>query len=604
MNHSFSSDWETDGTNHWHVCTRTDCTAVSGEAAHSFEQKKDGDNHWDECSVCGYKTNITAHNYTAPKRDENDHWQECGCGAKKDITAHSFVDKSDDTCFWQECSCGYIIGKTEHSNFTQKYDDDNHWYECDVCQHKKNIEEHSFAQQHDGDNHWLECGCGYKKDEAAHEWGDWALTVEPTVDATGTAERTCSCGEKQIKTDVPVLTDDAVWTKDETTKPTIDTDGEYTYESDYGTVTEEVPKLSYTEIWTKDTENSIAPTEEQPGKDVYTSAYGTVTVTIPPLDHTHTLVYVPEVPATETEEGVREHWHCDGCGKDFIDENGEIEATGDELKIGKLEKEVQSGENAPTATLTTPNEELANAVLTEEEQAVINDGKDIKIVLKIDVQDEPAAEDKTAVETAIGDLTDYNLGMYLDVNLFKVINGEENPITETNVALTITFEVPEGLRGSARAYSVIRVHDGETTVLEDKDNDPDTVTIETDKFSTYALAYSENKNDTPPDESNSGSTNIPSLGEPTNSGYIPSESSGASDTDTTQPSDENSSTDDSGINSSDGTTSSDENNSSPSESASAPDNSGNPSTGIAVSLVPLAAAAITALMVTVKRKKK
>ena len=213
-------------------------------------------------------------------------------------------------------------------------------------------------------------------------------------------------------------------------------------------------------------------------------------------------------------------------------------------------------------------------------------------------------------------MTDYKLGQYIDVNLLKLIGDSQEKITETKAPITVIFEVPEALRGEGRNYSVIRVHGDETTVLPDTDNDPNTVTIETDKFSTYALAYSEKSTVTPPDESDPGnddstssdendsgnSDSTPSESEPNESGNTPSDSSGSSDSDTPSPSDGNSSNDDSESNSNDGTSSSDEKNSSPSESASA-DNSGNPSTGIAVSLVPLAGA-ITVLMVTVKRKRK
>lgn len=42
-----------------------------------------------------------------------------------------------------------------------------------------------------------------------------------------------------------------------------------------------------------------------------------------------------------------------------------------------------------------------------------------------------------------------------------------------------------------RSFAVLRVHDGETVLLPDLDNDKNTVTIETDRFSTYALVYSD-----------------------------------------------------------------------------------------------------------------
>ena len=83
------------------------------------------------------------------------------------------------------------------------------------------------------------------------------------------------------------------------------------------------------------------------------------------------------------------------------------------------------------------------------------------------------------------------MGQYPGVNLFNVIDGEENSITETHVALTITFEVPIGLHCNSRIYLVIRVHGGTPTVLNNLDSDPNTVSIKTDKFSTYALTYCE-----------------------------------------------------------------------------------------------------------------
>ena len=48
---------------------------------------------------------------------------------------------------------------------------------------------------------------------------------------------------------------------------------------------------------------------------------------IPSPACTHvSLVHVDEVPATCIEAGVAEHWHCDDCGKDFIDDAGITEA--------------------------------------------------------------------------------------------------------------------------------------------------------------------------------------------------------------------------------------------------------------------------------------
>ncbi|MDE7194028.1 MAG: hypothetical protein K2O14_08670, partial [Oscillospiraceae bacterium] len=530
-----------------------------------------------------------------------------------------------------------------------------------------------------------------------HKWGEWTITTEPTLTTMGAAERECSCGETQIKTDVPALTDTSVWTKDDTkhVEPTEETDGRDVYTSEYGEVTVvltslghthkwggwtitieptltatgaahrvctendthidtiTLPALTDTSVWTKVDDKHVDPTEDTDGRDVYTSEYGEVTVVLDKSSHTHKfpLTYVPEVKPTEDKEGVKEHWHCDDCGKDFADENGTKEVTADDLRIGKIQTEVQAPVNVEIAT---PIEELITAALTEEEQQKITEGTDIKIILKVEnVTESVPAEDKGKVETEINGLSDYKLGQYLDITLLKKIGEEqEQKITMTNAPIKITFEIPEGLRGKAE-YSVIRVHGGTATVLRDLDSDPNTVTIETDKFSTYALTYKEktttsnpsggnsnggNSGGSRPSGGNSGGSSNTSTSTPTesdNSDDISSDDDIPSSDDNSditsgesEPTEEDNSdaassddgsitsgddggavsSDDSDTKSSDtdtsndGVSSSDENLHAVSETGSS-ENNGNPSTGIAVSLIPLVTAAAI-LTVAIKLKKK
>lgn len=71
------------------------------------------------------------------------------------------------------------------------------------------------------------------------------------------------------------------------------------------------------------------------------------------------------------------------------------------------------------------------------------------------------------------------------------MNGNETKLTQTVKPIKVRFEIPEELRANGRKFAVIRVHDGKTAILADLDNDKNTITIETDKFSTYALIYSD-----------------------------------------------------------------------------------------------------------------
>ena len=172
-----------------------------------------------------------------------------------------------------------------------------------------------------------------------HEFGAWTMDKEPTETETGSATRSCECGETENAT-VPVLTDTTVWTE-KTVPATHKETGSVTYTSEYGTVTVvlpviphtfgdwtmtviatrtetgtatrtcgcgetetvTVPVLTDTSVWTVLT---VDATHATPGKETYTSVYGIVTVDIPMILHTFgdwTLTVAP----TGTETGSATH---------------------------------------------------------------------------------------------------------------------------------------------------------------------------------------------------------------------------------------------------------------------------------------------------------
>lgn len=283
---------------------------------------------------------------------------------------------------------------------------------------------------------------------------------------------------------------------------------------------------------------------------------------------------------SENETGIKTYT-CDVCGavkRETLPAAGGAPDDGDN---GNVSKEVQQGENTPASRLETSVKELISAVLTPEEQNSVKDGIDIKIILTVeDATENVPLADKEKTEAEISRLADYKLGQYLDINLLKKIGGAgEIKITETNAPITITFELPNKLKGKSRTYSVIRVHNGETAVLHDLDDNSDTVTIKTDKFSIYALAYSEAVSASP---GGNGLGNINSV--------VPNEIvliTGEEPTPTESTAAE-----------SESTAAADENNTNESE----PTVGGkNPSTGSTVSLIPSAAAII--LTAVLKRKR-
>ena len=81
----------------------------------------------------------------------------------------------------------------------------------------------------------------------------------------------------------------------------------------------------------------------------------------------------------------------------------------------------------------------------------------------------------------------------MDISLIKIIGDEQKSIVKTDLPIEIVIAIPERLKSTSsnwmRNFAVIRVHNGKPILLEDKDTSKDTITIETDQFSIYALVY-------------------------------------------------------------------------------------------------------------------
>ena len=81
---------------------------------------------------------------------------------------------------------------------------------------------------------------------------------------------------------------------------------------------------------------------------------------------------------------------------------------------------------------------------------------------------------------------------------------KQKTVESTSQPITLVISVPDALRAQGRTFRIIRVHDGVAVVLEDLDSDPDTITIQTDRFSTYVIAYRDPAPTTPQPSTPSG----------------------------------------------------------------------------------------------------
>lgn len=87
---------------------------------------------------------------------------------------------------------------------------------------------------------------------------------------------------------------------------------------------------------------------------------------------------------------------------------------------------------------------------------------------------------------------DMKPGQYFYASFMKSVDGVSTEITEFNIPLMVTVDVPDRIYKNGGNYKIARLHtnaDGseELSILEDTDTNPKTITFETNRFSTYAI---------------------------------------------------------------------------------------------------------------------
>lgn len=156
---------------------------------------------------------------------------------------------------------------------------------------------------------------------------------------------------------------------------------------------------------------------------------------------------------------------------------------------------------------------LKNVEITDEQLDALENEGAVDIDLSVNQMDTKAAENQTAITDIETELANNNYAcenpFYLDFSMSASIrdtqgeylnfqDGRNNiPLTELTEPVELTVTVPEQLRtsDSTREYTVVRRHVNangtvQTEMLPAKyDSRTDSLTFETDQFSTYAIVY-------------------------------------------------------------------------------------------------------------------
>ena len=143
--------------------------------------------------------------------------------------------------------------------------------------------------------------------------------------------------------------------------------------------------------------------------------------------------------------------------------------------------------------------ENADETLTsslENNGITLNPADSVEIAVKVA---EAAEEENANVVEAVNEkVAGASLVGLYDITIPVTINGESaGELTELSNPITLSVAIPEGLpevaEGYERVYYVVRDHNGEIEVLNTTVNKDNTISFESDAFSTYALAYVDEK---------------------------------------------------------------------------------------------------------------
>ncbi len=206
--HSYSKEWTTSATHHWHMPTCSHTTEVQGKESHVFgewvvltpasclnagEQQR-------ICKTCDYVEKDVVpkaeHRFAATlQRDGVNHWKETVCDIHEklrvDVEAHTYgaeTVKTPGTCqsapvVTKTCTeCHYI-----HEEAKDYFDANVHVYE------------EGFTT--DENAHWHAAVCGHENagvsEYGEHTYGEWVTTVAATCETPGVETAVCTVCQKE-----------------------------------------------------------------------------------------------------------------------------------------------------------------------------------------------------------------------------------------------------------------------------------------------------------------------------------------------------------------------------------------------------------------------
>ena len=533
LGHAYSEEWTVDkeatceeAGSKSHHCTRPGCDSkseVTEIEALGHEWGEGKETKAPTCTEAGEKT-YTCTRCSATKTEEvaalghaySEEWtvdREATCeeaGSKSHHCTRPGCDSKTDVT--EIAALGHEWGEGKETKAPTCTEAGEKTYTCTRCNATKTeaIEAlgHAYSEEWTVDkeatceeagsksHHCTRPGCDSKSDVTViealgHEWGEGKETKAPTCTEAGEKTYTCTRCDK-TKTEAIEALGHAYseeWTVDKEatceeagskshhcTRPGCDSKSDVTV----------IEALGHE--WGEGKETK-APTCTEAGEKTYTCTRCSATKTeeVAALGHDYSDEWTVDKEATTTETGSKSH-HCKVCGdKTDVTIIPMIKAD------VSINVEVVKKEDTPDTTIEGSNNEIINSVFTEEEIKAFKNGVKVEVTIDINnIENKVTDSDKKLIDNKLK--ADEKIGTILDIVLNKNVDGNKNSVHELNSAIKLKVAIPENIINKdasiKREYSVIRIHNGESeNISVDYNANDNTITFETDRFSTYAIVY-------------------------------------------------------------------------------------------------------------------
>lgn len=141
-----------------------------------------------------------------------------------------------------------------------------------------------------------------------------------------------------------------------------------------------------------------------------------------------------------------------------------------------------------TITPSVPNlDDVCEKLFTPSEYLSI--AKDGTANVTVSLRDADSTIDEGAKKVFDGAVGQKPL-KYFDLTLMKHVDGMSENVEKIDVPMEVIVKIPAEIYKKGKTYSILRNHNGELTILPDLDDNPETITFKTDRFSAYAIAES------------------------------------------------------------------------------------------------------------------